>query len=142
MGVARLTAERGTCSRLHVGAVIAANHRIISSGYNGAPAGLAHCIHPLGEEVVTSCKRAVHAEANAIAFAARRMSGTEGGEMYVTHQPCIDCAKLIINSGILSVTWSEPYRLLEGVELLREAGVKLYVMHPMGRERSQYIPLP
>ena len=138
MGVARLTAERGTCSRLHVGAVIAANHRIISSGYNGAPAGLAHCSHPLGEEVVTSCKRAVHAEANAIAFAARRTSSTEGGELYVTHQPCIDCAKLIINSGIVSVTWAEPYRLLEGVKLLQEAQIKLYVMRPMARDRSEY----
>lgn len=156
MSVATLTAQRGTCSRLRVGAVIAWDSRIISSGYNGAPAGLPHCNHTDEEVEVQvfsepqscylnvhpyrSCTRSVHAEANAIAFAARRGSGTEGAEMFVTHQPCLDCAKLIINSGISTVTFQLPYRLVEGVELLSEAGISVYVMPPHASNRNLYDP--
>lgn len=122
MQVAEATARRGTCSRLQVGAIIARDSRIISSGYNGVPARLAHCIHTQPDE---PCERAVHAEANAIAFAARMGMATAGCEMYVTHEPCLGCAKLIINSGISAVTWSHSYRIHDGITMLAEAGIIL-----------------
>ena len=117
--IASVMAERGTCSRAHVGAVVARNGRIISTGYNGAPAGLPHCAHtcacaPAGGlapnvdhwpscPAVQPCTISVHAEANAIAFAARAGVATEGTDMYVTMSPCVQCARLIINAGIARV---------------------------------------
>lgn len=135
-----LWAERSTCSRLHVGAVIHRDGRILVQGYNGAPAGLPHCYHSCDCYLsgmlqitveahakncssVTPCSRSVHAEANAIAFAARSGVELEGAEMVVTHQPCLSCAQLTINAGIKSVIFSEPYRLQDGVQMLGEAGV-------------------
>lgn len=113
-------AQRSTCSRLNVGAVIAKDSRIISTGYNGVPAGLPHCEHDGTEE---SCGKAVHAEANAIAFAARNGISTEGATLYVTHSPCLDCAKLIINAGISTVYYRTPYRTQDGIELLSKVGI-------------------
>jgi dCMP deaminase len=141
MGTAYVWAERSTCDRLHVGAVIHRDGHILVQGYNGAPAGLPHCIHDCtctgvyprfeGKEEIHSwgcpkpepCTRAVHAEQNAISFAARWGVGLEGAEIVVTHQPCLSCAMSIINAGLSSVTYNEPYRLREGLALLLEAGI-------------------
>lgn len=138
VATAFLWASRSTCSRLHVGAVLHRDGRILVQGYNGAASGLLHCDHECdcGESTwipghphdaecksVQPCSRAVHAEANAIAFAARWGISTEGSELVVTHQPCLSCAMLIINAGIKSVIFAEPYRLQDGVEMLKEAGV-------------------
>lgn len=141
MDYARNAARRGTCSRLQVGAVITVSGRLISSGYNGAPSKLDHCDHtcdcgyPGTEGGVfwkrhlsdcaseKPCQISVHAEANAIAFAARYGVATEGAFMYVTHMPCLTCAKLIINAGIKYVCYHEPYRDRSGVELLHAAKV-------------------
>lgn len=125
MQIAQVVAKRGTCNRLQVGAVIALDGRIISTGYAGAPAGLPHC-SPETCNVDNPCTRTVHAEAGAIAYAARSGIKVQGATLYCTHCPCIDCSKLIINSGILNVYYATPYRKTEGLELLISAGVGAY----------------
>ncbi len=111
--------NHSTCRRLHVGTVLVLDRRIVSTGYNGAPAGLPHCTH----DDMAPCERAVHAEANAIAFAAKNGVSTNGTVLYSTHAPCMACAQLIINAGIDKVIYGEAYRKTEGTELLEEAGV-------------------
>lgn len=136
MDTARLYAERGTCSRKQVGAVISRDGRILSTGYNGAPKGMRHCNHecdcrarlPLHEPKCASlqpCLIAVHAEANAIAFAARYGVGIEGAEMHTTCTMCVPCAQLIVNSGIVRVVAWDPYRDLRGWSLLADAGLQI-----------------
>lgn len=90
----------------------------ISQGYNGAPAGMPHCVH----EDDSPCRISVHAEANALIFA---REDTEGSTLYVTHGPCLECSKLIINAGVDAVVYGEEYRSADGVKLLTQAG--LYV---------------
>lgn len=121
--VAAVIAQRSTCNRLNVGAVVAREGRILTTGYNGPPSGMAHCEH---EEFELQCNLAVHAEANAIAFAARYGMATQGAELFVTHAPCHNCAKLIINAGIVCVYYSIEYRLTHGVDLLEDANVETY----------------
>lgn len=116
MGMARVVANRSTCDRLQVGAVIAREGRVISSGYNGNIVGMNHCSHV--EHPSIPCTSAVHAEANAILFAARYGVSTEGAALYTTHQPCLNCAKMIINSGISLVAYDHPYRDNSGLDLL------------------------
>lgn len=128
MKVAHDFAEQGTCDRLQVGAVIHRSARVISTGYNGVPSGLPHCNHAAEEPVVgeeRGCQLAVHAEANAIAWAARHGLRIEGADLTVTHMPCVDCAKLIINAGLVSVTFQTPYRKLEGIQLLTRAKIRV-----------------
>mgnify|MGYP001946569404 FL=1 len=125
MFAAVLWATRSTCQRLQVGAVLAKGGRTISTGYNGAPSGLPHCNED-NCKIQPQCKRTVHAEMNAILFAARYGISTEGTELYTTHSPCIDCAKAIINAGIKKVYYLKEYRSRDGIELLELAGVEVY----------------
>jgi len=131
MRTAAVISMRGTCERASVGAVIAREGRIISTGYVGAPSGLPHCttigckIGPHG-----GCTRTVHAEANAIAFAARAGASTEECELYCTHAPCSECAKLIINAGIATVFFEQYYRDLDGLVLLDDAGISYHEVKP------------
>ena len=118
IATAFIWANRSTCNRLSVGAVVHREGRILTQGYNGAPSGLIHCNYPHEPE---EC-RAVHAEQNAIAFAARWGVGLDGAGIVTTHQPCLNCARLIINAGLTSVLYVSSYRLVEGLELLYEAG--------------------
>lgn len=123
----KLMAQRSTCHRLDVGCVIVKNGRIITTGYNSSPAGMPHC-HDEGcliEKPSLRCIRTVHAEAGAISFAARHGIPLEGTTLYVTASPCLDCSKLIINSGIISVRYLEQYRNTEGIKLLFQAGIQL-----------------
>ena len=143
MRTADLWAEKGTCSRAQVGAVFAREGRILVQGYNGAPAGLPHCdhscdcarppawdlpgfTHQLSCNSQKPCDRAVHAEQNGIAWAAREGVGLNECHLYSTHEPCINCARLIINAGVEVVTFRHPYRLHDGLALLEEAGIYLY----------------
>lgn len=120
METARLMARRSTCSRAAVGCVVAIEGRPIVSGYNGTPSGMPHCEHRDEEP----CDRAVHAEANAVAFAARLGVSTAGATLYTTLSPCVDCSRLLINSGIIKVVFAERYRSLAGLGELTLAGVK------------------
>lgn len=119
--VASVIARRSTCNRLNVGAVIAREGRILATGYNGPPAGMSHCDH--GEHA-GPCQVAVHAESNAIAFAARYGTATNIAELFLTHSPCHTCAKLIIVAGIIKVYYIIEFREPHGVDLLEMAGVE------------------
>lgn len=178
MQMAHTMAQRGTCSRLQVGVVFSKNGRIISTGYNGAPAGVPHCEHvywqpgtgemmprqiaqviakdqagpnpslhllfdrmtpdhfwlldngnltvsPVSPTRGEGCRLAGHAEANGIAFASRHGLSLEGANCTVTHMPCYNCALLLVNAGIAEVVYDIPYRSELGVELLRQAGIKV-----------------
>jgi dCMP deaminase len=126
MTVARAFAERATCERLHVGAVIVKNKHIISHGYNGAPAGMPQC-DEVGCEPGPDggCIRTIHAEANAIAYAAKVGVNCNGATMYTTDEPCRKCAELILASGIREVVFERAYRL-GAYQFLREAGIVSY----------------
>lgn len=129
MKTAFLVAERSTCNRLHVGAVAAIQGRSVVSGYNGAPAGIDHCMH---QEDEGECIWATHAEANAIAFAARHGVSLLGSTLFTTHSPCIRCAHLIINAGIEEVYYSISYRDDSGLRLLHNAKLTC-TLFPMDR---------
>lgn len=120
--VARVFALRGTCSRLQVGAVVSRDTRIVATGWNGAPAGSPHCDH-VDPYLVTSCEVAIHAERNALGFAARHGIATAGTHLHVTHAPCRDCASVILACGVARVVYEREYRSLDGVLYLRRYGV-------------------
>lgn len=115
--MASLMALRGTCGRLQVGAIATNENRVIATGYNGPLKDEHHCTS-LVCDINTECKRAIHAEANLIAFCAKTGIALEGCTIFCTHQPCQKCAELIIASGIIEVNYLNSYRLTEGLELL------------------------
>jgi dCMP deaminase len=124
MGIARQLSALGTCDRKQVGALIIRDGRCVSWGYNGAPPGLPHCgenNHGWPIPTAEGCRNATHAEANALAFAARQGISTDGGTLYVTVSPCDVCARLLVAAGIVEVFYQEQYRDTSGMELLREA---------------------
>jgi len=125
MEVAELYARRSTCSRAHVGVVIAHDGRILSTGYNGSPAGMSHCDHSSDPPDYPGCRAAVHAEANSIAFAAKHGIRLLSAELYTTFSPCLACAQLIINAGIARVYIRNEYRLQDGEILLKLAGIDI-----------------
>ena len=120
--MARIWAENSYCTRRKVGALIVKDKMIISDGYNGTPSGFENVCET--EDGVTK-SYVLHAEANAITKIAKSGNSSEGATLYVTASPCIECAKLIIQSGIRRVVYSEKYRLEDGIELLRRAGVEV-----------------
>ena len=137
MQIAYVLAELGTCDRKHVGALIVRDGRCVSWGYNGAPSGAPHCSEnnhgwaPPGVELQfdqspmnLGCKNATHAEANAIAFAARQGISTEGSELFVTVSPCDVCARLVIAAGIGAVYYAEAYRKDDGCQILQKASIR------------------
>lgn len=123
--MAFVVAQRSTCTRLKVGAVASADGRVLSTGYNGAPVGMQHCTHPPGEP----CQRSVHAEANAIAFAARHGVALAGSSFYCTDSPCYTCACLLANAGITELFYNREYRDLSGARLLTDVGIRVYRLH-------------
>jgi len=149
MEIADIVAQRGTCPRKSVGAVIVKESRVISIGYNGAPPGLPHCtdvgcggkeenprfipgeltrhteyIYPNG------CTRALHAEMNAVAFAARLGVPTHDAALYCTCATCANCAALLVAAGISRFVYFEDYRLKDGIDLLNDAGVEVVKWKP------------
>lgn len=118
--MARIWAENSYCRRRQVGAIIVSGSMIISDGFNGTPSGFENVC----EDAAGITKPYVlHAEANAISKVARSNNSSEGATLYVTASPCLECAKLIIQSGIRRVVFHEVYRLTDGIELLRRAGI-------------------
>jgi dCMP deaminase len=125
LGIAFQVARRSTCDRARVGAIIVKDRRILTTGYNGAPAGLPHC-DDVGHLMVDGhCVRTLHAEQNAIIQAALHGVSVQGGTIYVTHQPCLTCAKMIINAGIVRVVYAGEYPDENSRAFLAEAGVVL-----------------
>lgn len=126
LSIAYQVATRGTCDRKFVGAVIVDQRgRLVSTGYNGAPAGQVHCSQGGHVLVDNHCVRSLHAESNAIDYAGREARGCH---MYCTIVPCFDCAKRIVNAGVTRVVWHEHYESRYGksstvAEYLYDAGV-------------------
>jgi dCMP deaminase len=131
--IATLVASRSTCTRRKVGAVLVMDKRLLATGYNGAPSGVAHCIDagclrdqldiPSGER--HELCRGLHGEQNAIIQAASHGVSIKGADLYCTTQPCIICTKMIINAGIKKVFYREPYPDEMSAEMFKEAGVEV-----------------
>ena len=119
--MASIWAENSYCQRRKVGCLVVKGNMIISDGYNGTPSGFENVCED--ENNVTK-PYVLHAEANAITKIARSGNSSEGATMYVTASPCIECAKLIIQSGVRRVVYSEKYRLEDGIRLLERAGIE------------------
>ena len=122
MRMARIWAENSYCKRRQVGALLVKNQMIISDGYNGTPSGFENVCE---DENNVSKPYVLHAEANAITKVARSNNSSAGATLYVTASPCIECAKLIIQSGIVRVVYGEEYRIRDGIELLQRAGIEV-----------------
>ena len=120
--MASVWAKNSYCKRRQVGAIIVKDRMIISDGYNGTPSGFEN----ICEDDSGSTKPYVlHAEANAITKVAKSGNSSDGATLYVTASPCMECSKLIIQAGIKRVVYRDEYRILDGVELLRRAGVEV-----------------
>jgi dCMP deaminase len=133
MELCRLVAKRSTCLRRHVGAVLVKEKRILATGYNGAPSGLAHCLDigclrdelkiPSGER--HELCRGLHAEQNALIQSSLHGISVKGATLYVTNQPCIICAKMLINAGIKEIVIADGYPDAMAGEFLKEAKIKI-----------------
>lgn len=122
MRMAFIWSENSYCKRRKVGALLVKDKMIISDGYNGTPSGFENVCED--ENNVTK-PYVLHAEANAITKVARSNNSSDGATLYVTSSPCIECAKLIIQSGIKRVVYSDSYRLSDGIELLERAEIEV-----------------
>lgn len=120
--MAHIWAENSYCERRKVGALVVKDKMIISDGYNGTPSGFENVCED--DNNVTK-PYVLHAEANAITKLARSNNNSEGATLYVTASPCLECSKLIIQSGIRRVVYGEIYRLTDGIDLLRRANIEL-----------------
>lgn len=135
--IVQIVAKQSTCKRLQVGCIIVKNNRIISMGYNGVASGHEHCNEIFKNEIADSeefkkkhaefSKNEIHAESNAIAFSAKEGQSTNGCDLYVTHAPCIDCAKLIVQSGVENIYYIHEYdRNSFGIEFLEDNQVNCF----------------
>jgi dCMP deaminase len=131
MAITEQVAERATCTRRHIGAILVKDKRILATGYNGVPAGLAHC-DEVGcrreQRQIPSCTqhelcRGIHAEQNAVIQAARHGIAIDGATCYCTHQPCVLCAKILINAGVVDIVYREAYPDGLATEMLAEAWI-------------------
>lgn len=131
MSIAEQVSGRSTCLRRHTGAVLVKDKRILATGYNGVPAGLAHCekVGCLREQRKIASGshhelcRGIHAEQNAVIQAAKHGIAIDGATVYCTHQPCVLCAKILLNAGVVDIVFRDPYPDPLSEELLAEAGV-------------------
>ncbi len=119
--MAAIWAENSYCQRRKVGAIIVRDQMIISDGYNGTPAGFENVCE---DENGVTRPYVLHAEANAITKVARSNNSSEGSTLYVTASPCMECAKLIIQAGIKRVVFNEYYRIADGIDLMKRAGIE------------------
>lgn len=123
LDVAERFAQLSSAKRLQVGAVIVKDHRIISIGYNGMPAGDDNCCE---DDTNKTKPEVIHAERNALDKLARTTGGGEGSVLFCTHMPCIECAKSIYTAGISSVYYRNSYKSDQGVKFLEKCGVKVF----------------
>lgn len=122
LDMAAIWAKNSYCKRRQVGALLVKNKMIISDGFNGTPSGFENQCE---DENDTTKPYVLHAEANAITKVAKSGNSSEGATLYITTAPCIECAKLIIQAGIIRVVYAEEYRMSEGIELLKRAGIEV-----------------
>lgn len=127
MRMARTWSENSYCERRKVGALMVKNQMIISDGFNGTPSGFENVCE---DENNLSKPYVLHAEANAISKVARSHNSSDNATLYVTASPCIECAKLIIQAGIKRVVYGELYRLTDGIDLLKRAGIEVEYLAP------------
>ena len=127
MRMALIWAENSYCKRRKVGALIVKDKMIISDGYNGTPAGFENVCE---DENNVTLPYVLHAEANAITKVAKSNNSSENSTLYVTTSPCMECAKLIIQSGIGRVVYSNRYRITDGLDLLKRAGIEIDYIDP------------
>jgi dCMP deaminase len=120
--MARVWAKNSYCKRRQVGALIVKDRMIISDGYNGTPSGFEN---ECEDEYNKSKPYVLHAEANAITKVAKSNNSSEGATLYITASPCMDCAKLIIQAGIVRVVYADEYRITDGINLLEKAGIEV-----------------
>ncbi len=120
--MAGIWAKNSYCKRRQVGALIVKERMIISDGYNGTPSGFENICE---DETGATKPYVLHAEANAISKIAKSGNSSEGSTMYVTASPCLECAKLIIQAGIKRVVYKDEYRLTDGIDLLKRAGIEV-----------------
>lgn len=120
--MASIWAKNSYCKRRQVGALIVKERMIISDGYNGTPSGFENICE---DETGATKPYVLHAEANAISKIAKSGNSSEGSTMYVTASPCLECAKLIIQAGIKRVVYKDEYRLTDGIDLLKRAGIEV-----------------
>ena len=135
MTITRQVAERSTCTRAKVGAVIVRDRSILATGYNGSPAGMPHCTEvgcliyesktPTGD-IEQNCFRTIHAEINAIAQAAKNGASIRDASIYITHTPCIHCLKVLVNTGIRAIFYEKPYKIDTVQDIIRQTGVALH----------------
>jgi dCMP deaminase len=126
MKVAQATSELSTATRLKVGTVIVRGNQILATGYNGTPSGWDNqCEDVLPDGSLKTKPIVIHSESNAITKVARSTESSEGSTLFCTHAPCLDCAKLIYQSGINSVYYRDTYRDTNGLEFLERSGVKV-----------------
>ena len=123
MGTASIWAEQSYCERHKVGAVISRSGRVVSIGYNGTVSGSDNCCEIEVDGALVSKPSVVHAEANALMFAAKNGIATNECSLFVTLTPCIECAKMIIQAGIKEVVYKDDYRLSDGRDFLAENGI-------------------
>lgn len=119
--MATIWSENSYCRRRQVGALLVKDNMIISDGYNGTPSGFPNICE---DETNTTFPYVLHAEANAITKVARSNNSSEGSTLYVTDSPCVECSKLIIQAGIKRVVYSKMYRITDGLDLLKKAGIE------------------
>lgn len=131
MRMARTWSENSYCERRKVGALMVKNQMIISDGFNGTPSGFENVCE---DENNVSKPYVLHAEANAISKVARSNNSSDGSTLYVTASPCIECSKLIIQAGIRRVVYGELYRLTDGIDLLKRAGIEVEYLDPAKEE--------
>lgn len=124
--MARIWSENSYCERRRVGALIVKDKMIISDGYNGTPTGFENICE---DDQGNTKPYVLHAEANAITKVAKSNQSSAGATLYITASPCLECAKLIIQAGIIRVVYSEQYRLDDGIKLLERAGVETLYMN-------------
>jgi len=125
MQIAQTVSTRATCPRASVGCVLVREHRILTTGYNGAPRGVAHCSEAGCTMAGDHCVRATHAEANAVVQGALHGVSLQNATAYCTHQPCVNCSKLLISAGVKKIIYLDAYPDPVAAELLAEAGVAL-----------------
>jgi dCMP deaminase len=124
--MAHVWAKNSYCVRRQVGALIVKDRMIISDGYNGTPSGFENICED--EDGLTK-PYVLHAEANAITKVAKSNNSSEGATLYITDSPCMECAKLIIQAGIVRVVYDKKYRITEGLDLLERVGIKVEQLH-------------